>query len=83
MSKTKASGRAKEKSPRPGKRLGVKVYGGQSIKTGQIIVRQRGTGFHAGEGVGLGRDFTIFATREGKVIFKKRKGKGEVSVISS
>jgi len=81
MSKTKSSGRAKEKSPRPGKRLGVKVSGGQNIKTGQIIVRQRGTGFHPGDGVGLGRDFTIFAMKEGKVTFKKRKGRDEISVI--
>jgi large subunit ribosomal protein L27 len=54
------------------KYLGVKVYGGQSIEAGNIIVRQRGTQFHAGTGVGLGRDHTLFALVDGKVEFKVR-----------
>ncbi len=53
------------------KRLGVKLFGGQSAIAGNIIVRQRGTKFHAGNGVGLGRDFTIFALKDGVVEFKK------------
>ncbi len=61
---------------------GVKVYGGQPIKAGGIIVRQVGTVFHPGQNVGLGRDFTIFALVEGTVKFE-RKGKGgrKVSVV--
>jgi large subunit ribosomal protein L27 len=50
----------------------VKVYGGQAIEAGNIIVRQRGTKFHAGTGVGLGRDHTLFALVDGKVEFKTR-----------
>ena len=55
------------------KRLGVKLYGGQFAKAGNIIVRQRGTKFHPGENVGLGRDFTIFALTDGTVTFRKAK----------
>jgi large subunit ribosomal protein L27 len=53
------------------KRLGVKLFGGQSVIAGNIIVRQRGTKFHPGNGVGIGKDFTIFATKDGVVEFKK------------
>jgi large subunit ribosomal protein L27 len=54
------------------KYLGVKIYGGQAVEAGNIIVRQRGTQFHAGTGVGLGRDHTLFALVDGKVEFKVR-----------
>lgn len=54
------------------KYLGVKIYGGQAIEAGNIIVRQRGTQFHAGNGVGLGRDHTLFALVDGVVEFKVR-----------
>lgn len=54
------------------KRLGVKVFGSERVKPGQIIIRQRGTRFRPGHGVGLGRDHTIFATRRGSVEFKGR-----------
>lgn len=81
MAKTKAGGKTRQKTRRPGKRLGVKIFGGQEAKVGQIIIRQRGTKFHPGVGVGLGRDFTLFARKEGRVTFKKRQGKQEVSVI--
>ena len=81
MAKTKSGGKTRQKTPRPGKRLGVKIFGGQPVKTGQIIVRQRGTKFHPGEGVGLGRDFTLFALRKGKVAFKKRQGRQLVAVV--
>ena len=58
------------------KRLGVKVFAGQQVSGGEIIVRQRGTRFHPGDGVVIGRDHTIFATREGTVEFKTgRKGR--------
>lgn len=53
------------------KRLGVKLFGGQAALAGNIIVRQRGTRFHAGENVGLGRDFTLFAKTDGIIQFKK------------
>ncbi|MBN8895344.1 MAG: 50S ribosomal protein L27 [Rhodanobacter sp.] len=57
------------------KYLGVKVYGGQAIEAGNIIVRQRGTQFHPGNGVGLGRDHTLFALVDGKVQFAVRGDK--------
>lgn len=82
MAKTKAKGKVAQKTPRPGKRLGVKIFGGQEVKTGNIIIRQRGTKFHPGEGVSLGRDFTIYAIRSGKVKFKEKKGKKIVSVLN-
>jgi len=80
MAHTKAGGKTRQKPARAGKRLGVKIFGGQTVKPGQIIVRQRGTKFHPGDGVGLGRDFTLFALREGKVAFKKKQGKQLIAV---
>lgn len=80
MAKTKTGGRTAQKPRRPGKRLGVKIFGGQSIKTGQIILRQRGASFHPGTGAAMGRDFTIFALKEGTVNFKKKQGKQVVLV---
>ena len=59
--------------------LGVKVFAGQKVQGGEIIVRQRGTRFHPGDGVGIGRDHTIFATRPGTVEFKPgRKGRDDL-----
>jgi large subunit ribosomal protein L27 len=65
------------------KYLGVKVYGGQAIEAGNIIVRQRGTKVHAGTGVGVGRDHTLFALVDGTVEFKARGAEGRkfVSVV--
>jgi len=80
MAKTKSAGKTTQHKPRAGKRLGVKLFGGQAVKTGQIIIRQRGTKFHPGEGVGLGRDHTLFALRGGKVNFINRFGKKIVTV---
>jgi large subunit ribosomal protein L27 len=67
------------------KYLGVKVYGGQSIEAGNIIIRQRGTEFHAGLGVGMGRDHTLFALKDGKVDFsiKGPKSRRTVSVVTA
>ncbi|HKR76032.1 MAG TPA: 50S ribosomal protein L27 [Rhodanobacter sp.] len=67
------------------KYLGVKVYGGQAVEAGNIIVRQRGTQFHAGTGVGLGRDHTLFALVDGKVEFKVRgeQNRRFVSVVKA
>lgn len=81
MSKKKASGSTRQATTRPGKRLGVKVYGGQKIKTGSIIVRQRGSQFHPGPGVGQGRDFTLFALKDGLVKFIQKQGKKLVAVV--
>ena len=62
------------------KMLGVKVFAGQDVRAGAIIVRQRGTRFRPGPGVGLGRDHTIFATRDGRVEFKRSGERRFVSV---
>lgn len=80
MAHTKQTGSTRQGSTVAGKRLGVKRFGGEAVKTGSIIVRQRGTKYHAGEGVGMGRDHTLFASRDGKVRFSKRLGKSVVNV---
>jgi large subunit ribosomal protein L27 len=80
MSKTKSGGKTRQKTTRPGQRLGLKVSGGQKIKTGQVILRQRGTKFHPGDGVGIGRDHTLFALKDGVVQFGKAKGKSKVAI---
>lgn len=80
MAHTKAGGKTRQQTPRVGKRLGLKIFGGQKVKLGQIIVRQRGTKFHPGEGVGLGRDHTLFALKDGLVEFKRHKGDNFVVV---
>jgi large subunit ribosomal protein L27 len=65
------------------KRLGIKVYGGQKVIAGNIIVRQRGTKHHPGKGVGMGKDHTLFALTNGVVTFKKgRENKSFVSVVA-
>jgi len=64
------------------KRLGVKIYGGQTVRAGNIIVRQRGTAHHPGENVGLGKDHTLFALIVGEVVFRRRRNnKSYVSVM--
>lgn len=67
------------------KYLGVKIYGGQAIEAGNIIVRQRGTQFHPGAGVGLGRDHTLFALNDGVVKFETKgpKNRKFVSIVSA
>ncbi len=70
MAHKKAGGSTRNGRDSNPKYLGVKVYGGQAVNAGNIIIRQRGTRFHAGTGVGLGRDHTIFAIVDGKVEFK-------------
>ena len=73
MSHVKAGGTAKNIHDSPGQRLGVKLFGGQKVKTGQVIVRQVGMTKRAGEGTTLSRNFTIHAARDGVVAFKVRK----------
>ena len=81
MAHTKSGGsRAAQGSERRGKRLGVKISGGQTVKSGDILIRQRGTQFHPGKNVGLGRDFTLFSSATGKVEFKTKSGRQVVSV---
>jgi len=80
MSHVKSGGATAQGTTRPGKRHGVKVFGSQKIKTGQIIIRQVGTRVHAGYGVGTGRDYTLFALKDGVVNFFTRLGKSFVSV---
>lgn len=80
MSKTKAGGKTRQHTTRPGKRRGVKKFGGQTIETGQIIVRQQGTKYHPGSGVGMGRDHTLFALKKGVISFIMRKGKQLVTI---
>lgn len=82
MAKTKQSGKTRQSTTRPGKRLGLKVSGGQHIGIGSIIIRQRGTKVKPGEGVGQGKDHTLFALKEGKVKFYTRLGRQYVSVES-
>ena len=81
MSKKKASGSTSQHSTRPGKRRGVKRFGGQKVRTGTIIVRQKGSKFHAGDGVGKGRDFTLFALKDGIVEFFQKQGRKLVKVV--
>lgn len=82
MAKAKQAGKTRQQSPRPGKRLGVKKFGGEEVQTGMIIVRQRGTKFHPGNGVGLGKDHTLFAKKSGKVKFAEKFGKKYVHIVS-
>ena len=72
MAHKKAGGSTRNGRDSESKRLGVKRFGGQAVVPGNILVRQRGTHFHAGNGTGLGRDHTIFATAEGKVVFERK-----------
>ena len=82
MAQKKAGGSSKNGRDSEGRRLGVKKYGGQKVIPGTIIVRQRGTKFHPAEGVGMGRDHTIFATVEGSVEFSiGAKGRKFISVV--
>lgn len=82
MSHVKASGSVRQHSQgsRHGKRLGLKKYGGQQIKPGQIIVRQRGAKIKGGQGVGMGKDHTLFALSSGMLEFTKRLGKTVVNI---
>lgn len=70
MAHKKAGGSTRNGRDSNAKRLGVKRYGGESVAAGNIIVRQRGTQFHAGDNVGCGKDHTLFATIDGKVVFQ-------------
>jgi len=83
MSKTKGGGSTRNGRDSEAKRLGVKAYDGQAVRAGAILVRQRGTKFHAGENVGKGGDDTLFATSDGTVKFGFRKGRKLVDILPS
>jgi len=74
MAHKKGQGSTKNGRDSISKRLGVKKYGGEVVRAGNIIVRQRGTKFHPGENVGRGKDDTLFATADGQVTFRVRSG---------
>ena len=75
MAHKKAGGSSRNGRDSAGRRLGVKKFGGESVIAGNIIVRQRGTKFHPGENVGMGKDHTLFALCDGSVSFRQRAGK--------
>jgi len=82
MAHKKAGGSSRNGRDSAGRRLGVKKFGGEQVAAGNIIVRQRGTQWHPGSGVGMGKDHTIFATQDGVVEFKTKAGdRTFVSVI--
>lgn len=80
MAHKKGVGSSKNGRESHSKRLGVKLFGGQFAKAGNIIIRQRGTKHHPGDNVGIGRDHTLFALTDGKVVFKK--GRDDRSFVS-
>ncbi|MES2906592.1 MAG: 50S ribosomal protein L27 [Pseudomonadota bacterium] len=81
MAHKKAGGSSRNGRDSDGKRLGVKKFGGENVIAGNIIIRQRGTRWHAGSNVGMGKDHTLFAKSDGTVLFKaSRGGKQFVSV---
>ncbi|GAB5375423.1 MAG: 50S ribosomal protein L27 [Acuticoccus sp.] len=81
MAHKKAGGSSRNGRDTAGRRLGFKKFGGEAVIPGNIIVRQRGTRWHAGENVGMGKDHTLFALVEGRVAFKKKLGRTFVSVM--
>ena len=83
MAHKKAGGSSRNGRDSAGRRLGVKRFGSERVNAGTIIIRQRGTKFHAGEAVGMGKDHTLFALRAGYVLFRKRRMRSLVSVVSA
>lgn len=83
MAHKKAGGSSRNGRDTRGRRLGVKKFGGEQVLSGNIIVRQRGTKFHPGDNVGIGKDHTIFAVEPGAVTFRQTRGRTYVSVQPS
>lgn len=84
MAHKKAGGSTRNGRDTAGRRLGVKKFGGESVVPGNIIIRQRGTKYHPGNNVGIGKDHTIFSLKKGNVLFKKKaQGKTFVNVVPS
>ena len=82
MAHKKGGGSSRNGRDSESKRLGVKAFGGQEVTAGSIIVRQRGTRIHPGEGVGKGSDDTLFAMREGTVKFSESRGRKFASIVA-
>ncbi len=82
MAHTKAQGSVRGNRDSIAKRLGVKIFGGEKVSSGNILVRQKGSRFFPGSGVSMGKDFTLFATISGVVNFKSKKGKKVVEIIN-
>ena len=82
MAHKKGGGSTRNGRDSESKRLGVKVFGGSAVVAGNILIRQRGTRIHPGDGVGIGRDHTIFAKTDGRVVFHGPKEKRRVSVVA-
>lgn len=80
MSKKKQGGKVAQQAQRAGRRLGVKVSGGEVVTNGMVLVRQRGTIFHAGDNVKVGRDHTLFSVKDGVVRFLTRNGQSLIAV---
>ena len=81
MAHTKAQGSVKGNRDSRSKRLGVKIYGGQKIFKGNIVVRQKGTKFFAGRGVSMGKDYTLFAIKDGIINFRHSRGKKFAEIV--
>jgi large subunit ribosomal protein L27 len=81
MAHKKSGGSSRNGRDSPGQRLGLKAFGGEFVTAGAVIIRQRGTRFFAGENVGVGKDYTLFAKANGRVKFVTRKKRREVHVV--
>jgi large subunit ribosomal protein L27 len=83
MAHKKAGGSSRNGRDSDGRRLGVKKFGGEAVISGNIIIRQRGTKWHPGRNVGMGKDHTLFALVDGVVEFKANRGRSSVSVVTA
>jgi large subunit ribosomal protein L27 len=81
MAHKKAGGSSRNGRDSDGRRLGVKKFGGESVVAGNIIIRQRGTKWHPGRNIGMGKDHTLFALVDGVVEFKESRGRSSVAVV--
>jgi len=81
MAHKKGAGSTKNGRDSKSKRLGVKCFQGHQVQAGNILIRQRGLNFKAGENVGVGRDYTLYALKKGSVLFKKTKKKTSISIL--
>ncbi len=82
MAQKKGGGSSRNGRDSNSQRLGVKRFGGQLVKAGEILVRQHGTKFHPGLNVGCGSDYTLFAKAEGKVLFHSRRNRKYISIVT-
>lgn len=83
MAHKKSGGSSRNGRDSPGQRLGLKAFGGEFVSAGSVIIRQHGTRFYPGENVGVGKDYTLFATADGRVKYVTRKKRREVHVVAS